>query len=59
MQQGACDAPDYFMYDHVCKVSFWHEADKLTALKVRFERKADYGLGYTNGVYLNYIRTIA
>lgn len=23
-------------------VRFWHEADKLTELKVRFERKADF-----------------
>lgn len=38
MQQVACDAPDYFMYDHVCKVSFWQEADKLTKQKVRFEQ---------------------
>lgn len=41
MQQGACDVPDYFMYDHVCKVSFWQEADKLTKQKVRFEQGAD------------------
>ncbi|MDP9770699.1 UNVERIFIED_ORG: hypothetical protein J2S99_004108 [Atlantibacter hermannii] len=26
---------------------------------VGYERKADYGLGYTNGVYFNCIRTIA
>lgn len=41
VQQGACDVPDYFMYDHVCKVSFWQEADKLTKQKVRFEQGAD------------------
>lgn len=41
MQQGACDVPDYFMYDHVCKVSFWQEADKLNKQKVRFEQTED------------------